>query len=193
MPVKYKINTIIKCGSTECHPIMERKVIHKNRSKLIYYCFVAVLGITVGFIFLFIPGLFIFLPLWFINTLGILCIVLFTLGFVYMIKNYFEDSPGIVLDSTGLTDNTSAFSPGHIPWKQIIGFRVRNIYSTPLLGVKLVDPYYLSKNSFFLVRFNDYLNHKICGSSILISVNTLEIEFDSFVELVKEYHGKYRG
>lgn len=54
-----------------------------------------------------------------------------------------DSSPGLVFDNEGLTDNTSAFSRGFIPWSDISGFealRVGGPSNTRVLYVILNDP-----------------------------------------------------
>ncbi|MEX2484083.1 MAG: STM3941 family protein [Brumimicrobium sp.] len=104
-----------------------------------------------------------------------------------------ENSPRIILDSDGITDNTTIASPGHIPWREIRELDVKTIYSTPLLGIALKDPESFQKPSNFVSRFWLSLNNRISSSFYMITTNNLDIDFDEFAEMARAYHQKYSG
>jgi hypothetical protein len=112
---------------------------------------------------------------------------------VFLLYRLSDNSPRIIIDSAGLTDHSAITSPGFIPWREIEGFRIKSIHSIPFLGIILKDPEAFYKSSPPVARFLNKLNKSMFRSNYLISVKTLNIEFDKFAELARSYHQKYTG
>ena len=114
----------------------------------------------------------------FVHGLGLVSIVMGGLGGFVAIRKLFDPSPGLIIDELGITDNSSAFSAGFIPWKDIIGFEIRQIHSQRILYVLLSDP------EKYIARFKPLkrallgANMKIAASPVAITASTLKIGFD---------------
>lgn len=75
-----------------------------------------------------------------IRFLGIAGIVFFGLAGIYGIIKLFDKKAGLIIDSSGITDNTSAVSIGLIEWSDILGIRTEQIMSTKFLLIDVENP-----------------------------------------------------
>lgn len=133
------------------------------------------------------------MPPFLARLIGYLALMLFIPALCYIIYRLFDDSPRIIIDSAGITDNTAATSPGFIPWREIEGFLIKKVYDVPLFGIILKDPENFYKSSNPVSRFYNLLNIRMFKSSHMISIKTLDIDFDDFAKTVKKFHQKFAG
>lgn len=56
-----------------------------------------------------------------IRISGILGVLFFGVGIIFIARKLFDNKPGLIIDQYGITDNTNATSIGLIEWKDIIG------------------------------------------------------------------------
>ena len=160
----------------------------KENVKLIFYG-IGFIGLTVFLILIADEQQMMHATL--LKLISYLFLVILIPSLAYVAYRLSDNSPRIIIDSAGLTDNTAVTSPGFIPWQAIEGFRVKTIYSTPFIGVILKDPESIQQSANPVIRMFNKLNNRMFTSSYLISVNTLDIEFDKFADLVRSYHQKY--
>jgi hypothetical protein len=123
--------------------------------------------------------------------LGVLSIVFFGGVGVFIVKKFFDKTPGLVLNSSGIIDNASVASPGFIPWSEITGIDIFEMNGQKMLIVMLTDPQKYAELGNFLIRKLNAANAKMSGSPIYISANTLKIAFPEIVSLFEQYHQKY--
>lgn len=126
-----------------------------------------------------------------VHGLGLVSIVFFGFCGLYAVRKLFDDKPGLVLSAAGLDDNSSAIAVGLIPWAEISGFSIFQIARQNLLVVELKNPAKYANAGNPLRRLLNQINFKMAGSSISISSNTLQIEFDELVRLCREYQMKF--
>lgn len=125
------------------------------------------------------------------KILSSLFLIIFVPAMAWFLYSDAGDSPKIVIDSSGLTDHSALTSPGFIHWYEIEGFQVRTIHGVPLLGIILKNPEAFYDSSNPISRIYNKLNHKLFKAAWFISVETLDIEFDEFIDLVRKYHRNY--
>src|SRR5450432_4068670 len=77
-------------------------------------------------------------------TVGILFFGTATILFAIKLK---DKRPGLIIDETGVTDNSSAVSAGHIPWNDITHITVTNVMKQKFFVFNVKNP-------------NDYLNRQ---------------------------------
>jgi len=132
-------------------------------------------------------------PVFVAKLIGYLSLLLFIPSVLYLLYRLSDNSPKIILDSSGITDRSSATSAGFIPWKEIKEFQPKKVHSVSLLGIVLKDSDYFLKSLTPFSRFMNKLNGRLYSSSFLISTDTLEIDFEEFNNLVLAYHKKFSG
>ena len=123
----------------------------------------------------------------FVHGIGLASIAMGGFGALVAIRKLFDSSPGLVLDEHGLTDNSSAFSVGFIPWADITGFEPRQIHNQRILYVLLSDPEKFIGKFKPLKRALLSANMKIAASPVAVTSSSLAIGFDDLVSLVNEH------
>jgi len=127
----------------------------------------------------------------FVRGAGLAGIIFFGFCGVYGIKKLFDKRPGLVLNSSGIIDNSSAIAAGFIPWSEILGAEIFQIYRQKMLIIKVRDPeMYIARGS-ALKRMLNRANHKTCGSPIAITSNSLKIAFPELLSTFEQYHQKF--
>jgi len=129
----------------------------------------------------------------YVKGVAIVAIGFFELCGAYGLTKLFGNRPGLILDSAGLVDNSSAFAVGRVAWNEIRDIRVLSIRRQRFLALIVRDPgKYLCQGSF--VR--QYLKTKtfeLTGSPVTIASNALRIGFDDLEKLLRAYWRKYGG
>ena len=123
----------------------------------------------------------------FVHGIGLLALVFGGVGVIAIARKLIDSSPGLVLDEHGLTDNSSAFSAGLIPWSEITGFEIRQIQKQRVLYVLLKDPdKYISKFGPVKQALLK-ANQRIAASPVAITSSSLSINFDELVALAEKH------
>lgn len=110
---------------------------------------------------------------------GVASIVVFGLFGVLGLKKPADKNPGLIIDKTGITDNASGASAGHIPWSDITEIRTTRVFNQKFLTVMVCNPNeYIERQTNALKRKNMQMSCNSNGSPINISANTLQCSFD---------------
>lgn len=165
--------------------------IFTSKKKQIKHIFYALGLIAMGIFVLLISADQQMLPPFAARIVGYLCLAMFVPALIYLIFKFFDDSPRLILDSQGLTVYSSAASPGFIPWNEIKDFEVHTIYSNRLLGVMVQEPEKLLQAQNPLSRVLNRINKNSYNCSFMISVATLDIEFEEFERMATLFKQKY--
>lgn len=97
-------------------------------------------------------------------------------------------SPGLIISSDGIVDNSSGVSVGEIPWTEVIGIEENKIQSQKFISIKVSDPLKYANKGNVLRRMSNRANIKICGTPVNISVNSLKIGHNELLEIITEYY-----
>lgn len=114
-------------------------------------------------------------------------------GAVYCCFKVFDTRPGLIIDSQGIVDNSSAVAAGRIFWHEIIGLKVSEIAGQRFISIEVVDPKRFIDGGSFFSRMVNAANTKMTGSPINISSISLRVEFDKLVHELTEAFAKYKG
>ena len=126
-----------------------------------------------------------------VHGIGLACMILFGIFASYAIWKFFDNKPGLEIDSFGVMDNASALAAGLIPWKDVVDTGIFEVQKQKMLVVKVSDPQKYMMRGTPLKRLLIKANHKMCGSPIVISPGALQINFDELVSLFDQYREKY--
>jgi hypothetical protein len=127
----------------------------------------------------------------FVRAIGMVGFVFFGLCGVIALTKCFDSRPGLVLDSLGITDNSSGVAAGRIAWSEIRDVQIASVRSQKFLVLLVTNPEkYLGKGN-FLKRFLVDANYRMTGSPITISSSALRISFAELEQLVRDYLAKY--
>lgn len=128
-----------------------------------------------------------------ITLVGYASIIFFGICSLYFIHKLFDNKPGLIIDDTGLFDNSSGLPTSHILWLDIEDISVIEIYRQKLIMLKVKNPEdYINGETRLLKRKNMSLNNKMYGAPLSLSANGLKISFDDLLELITTNFKKVR-
>lgn len=118
---------------------------------------------------------------------GYASIVFFGLCAFYLIRKLPDNKPGLIIDQTGLTDNSSGVSAGQILWSDIEGISVMEIQRQKLIMLHVTNPQdYIDKQTGIIKRKMMQMNYKMYGTPLSITSNGLKISFDELLSAFKD-------
>lgn len=124
------------------------------------------------------------------NGAGILGVVMGLFGIYFFSKKLLDRQPGLIIDEDGLTDNTSAFTFGHIPWADVSEVCERVVQASAaskqrFVTIRLKDPApYILREPNAMKRKLLQLNAKNYGSPVHVSANNLQIKHADLLALI---------
>jgi len=175
---------------------VDEKVIELSKKKILLLSFVACAFVVLGAWLLSLDEAAIqsqFRPYnpMLIYGIGLASIVVFGVCGVFGIKQLFDKKAGLVFNSFGVFDNSSAVSAGLIPWSEIVGAEIVKIHTEQFLIIKVRDPgKYIARGGALKQAFNK-ANYKMGGSPIAITSIALKIKLSEVLALFHEYKQKY--
>jgi hypothetical protein len=123
----------------------------------------------------------------FVLAMGIISILFFGLSGFMIFKKLKDTKPGLVIDDTGVTDNASGVSAGHIPWADITAIKTAQVFTQKFLMIIVKNPEdYINRQTSALKRQNMKMNFKTYGSPISITANTLQYNFNDLENILRE-------
>lgn len=118
---------------------------------------------------------------------GYASIIFFGLCAFVLIRKLPDTKPGLLIDGTGLTDNSGGLSAGHILWTDIENISVLQIHKQKLLMLEVKNPQdYIDRQNSLLKRKGMELNYKMYGTPLSITANGLKIPFQELLALVTQ-------
>lgn len=177
---------------------MENRIeISYNKTESIKVIVGATLFIVFGIGFIVIPDYFLspFFPnTILIQSVGFIAVIFFGACLLYAMKFLMANTPGLIIDNYGITDNTSGISAGFIEWEDITQIVKKNIASSKSIVIYTNKPQkYINRKKNILSRKALLLNYKISGSPIMIVSNTLKISFEDLEKLISSEFQKRKG
>ena len=117
-------------------------------------------------------------------------IIFFGYGSIYFLKRMKTKKEMLIVNSKGITDNTSAISLGFIPWEDIEDVYVDGVLGNNFNELKIKnEEKYLNNISFIkklLINSNKKMGHQI----VCITLNTTNYSINEVMEKIKEYRAK---
>ncbi len=125
--------------------------------------------------------------------IGIASIVFFSLCGIIGISKLFDKSPGLVLSSKGLLDNSSWLSAGLVPWFEVVEIGEYIIQNQKFVSIHVKNPERYVDSNNILIRMANRANMKMCGTPINISANGLKISHEDLFSVIQEYFQNSRS
>ena len=126
-----------------------------------------------------------------LRIIGLASIIFFGFCGLYPAIKLFDTRPGLVLDSVGIIDRSSAVSVGRVPWQDIHRIDVTQVENQRFLTFYVRDPERYVQRGNWIQRRMNALNYKYYGSPVQISSLSLKISFGELNSLVLEYQHRY--
>ncbi|MBJ2176473.1 hypothetical protein JBL43_19640 [Aureibaculum sp. A20] len=171
---------------------MKEKIeIPLSKTKIYLIITGSLLFVAAGIWLLFNTNLYVDFPLklfrnpMIIKGAGILSILFFgTIG-ILQIKKLSDKEPGLIIDSSGITDNSNATSVGLIEWNDISDITTKQVMSTKFLLITVTNPEkYIEKAKSGIKAKLMRTNMKMYGTPLSITSNTLKYDFDELEKLI---------
>ncbi|KAF2516460.1 STM3941 family protein [Flavobacterium foetidum] len=155
------------------------------------------------FLSLVISVLFICLGIWFLTapptsnhpiygnpilffSCGIVSVIFFGYAGFTIFKKLGDKKPGLLINSEGITDNSSNIAAGIVLWSDITRISTVNVMNQKFLIIAVKNPNeYINRQSGILKRKTAEMNYKTYGSPISISANTLKTNFKDLYDLLQ--------
>ncbi len=169
---------------------MNKIIIKENKKKVIN---LLTLGIIMSLlsIYILVNGL-IEIKI-FYTIIGTVGTVFFCGSFIFMVKSSLTHKPPLIIGEDGITDMSTVFSVGFIPWEEIKSVYVKKICYERAIGITVHDINTLTKRISFLkqvgIKINLFLNYP----PVAINLSTADVEFNEVLELVQNRLEEYRG
>ncbi|MFI3116268.1 MAG: STM3941 family protein [Clostridia bacterium] len=155
----------------------------------LFMCFVDLEGYGTGSLRLLTGNAFGLIFLKIIMLIGFLFMALCT---CFLIKRAFKKKDILIVNSQGITDNSSMFSAGFIPWSDVEKVFVADIMGEKLIEVALKDEQsHFNKQSKFLQKTLLY-NKSIGHEMVCITLNSTGIKPESIIEEIECIFSKYK-
>lgn len=123
-----------------------------------------------------------------IYGLGVVSIAFFGLCGLVGIRKLLDRSPGLIVNSEGLVDNSSGVSAGFIPWSEVVGIEEFEVQKQKLIYLQVSNPNKYVNNGNVLQRMANRANTKLYGTPVQISSNSLKISYDDLLKTINEYY-----
>lgn len=118
-------------------------------------------------------------------------IIFFGLCGLYILVKLFDSKPGLILDSEGIHDNSSAVAADLIRWKEIKGIEVDSVLLNKFIRIDLKDPEALIARHTGVKKWLMQMNYKQYDSPAFITSSTLNCKFTKLEKLLKEKLKQY--
>lgn len=168
-----------------------------SKKKIIAVLIGTIVFVALGTWFVMKPGIFSRGPLRsepVVYIVGIAAIVFFGLVGVYALRKLPDNRPGVIMDETGITDNSSAVAAGHILWTDINSISVITIQKQAFILFHVKNPQdYIDRQSGFFKKKLMQMNFNMYGSPLTLNANGLKITFGELHKLVAERVGAGKG
>lgn len=125
--------------------------------------------------------------------IGVFSMLFFGLCGLVGIKKLFDKSPGLVLNSEGILDNSSGLSAGLIPWSEVVDIEQYQVRTQKFVSIHVKDPGKYANIGNALKKMANRVNIKMCGTPINISANSLKIGHEYLLKTIQEYYQKNRS
>lgn len=129
----------------------------------------------------------------FTKAVGIVSIVFFGVILLFAFYKLFDKKPGLVIDDSGILDNSSGISAGLIEWQDITRIEVKTVISTKFLIIHVSNSEKYIKRVPAQKAWLMRRNMGLYGSPLSISSTALKYNFEDLYRIVKVNLEKHNG
>ena len=120
------------------------------------------------------------------NVVGGVAVAFFGLCAMFIGRKLLDHRPGLVIDHSGIVDNSGGLSTGAIPWLDILGFYEYSIQGQTMVAVKLRDPEKYIARGNPIAQAVRRANYKLCGSPVTLSAKGLKIQHEALLQALQD-------
>lgn len=175
--------------------ITDQIIIPKSKRKLVLLVLVSIVFVVLGIRIISsshrVDNSF-FDSIYFRGTIGVLSIGFFGVAGAILLYRLGDKRAGLIIDETGIIDNSSAVAAGHIPWRDMEAIKETNVWTEKFITVILKNPaHYVNNAQNKWKRKILQSNYKRNGSPVNISANGLSITHSELKALLQEKLSRY--
>lgn len=160
--------------------MQETKVIARSKTKLLLGFLGSLVFVATGLWLLGNPGV--------IKLVAVATIVVFGFFAVLMLKLYLDKTPGLIISTEGIVDNSSAISAGEIQWSEVTGMDEVVISGQKMLAIHVTDTEKYANTGNRMQQMAKRTNIKMVGTPINIAATGLKISHSELVALIVAYN-----
>jgi len=125
-------------------------------------------------------------------VVGLAAILFFGLCAIIIFRKLFDQRMGLIINSEGITDNSSGVSSGLIVWSNITGISTAQIQSQRFILIMVTNPekYIEAQTGSFKKRMMK-INYRMYQTPVCISANGLQCNFDELYQGITENFQKF--
>ncbi|KIC89406.1 STM3941 family protein [Flavihumibacter sp. ZG627] len=113
---------------------------------------------------------------------GYASIFFFGLCAFLLFRKLSDKKPGLIIDNTGITDNSGGVSAGQILWSDLEDISVMEMHRQKLIMLHVKNPQeYIDKQTSGFKRKMMQMNYNMYGTPLSITTNGLKISFDDLM------------
>ena len=170
----------------------EEFVIYYSKTGNIKYSLMSLILVMIDIICLFVKFDMVMILEIFMKIILFIGALFFGYAFIFFCKRVFNKSEMLIIDSKGITDNSSAISLGFIPWEEIDSAYIGEVLENRFIELKIKDEEKYLNNLSFLKKFFINYNRKIGHEISCITLNTTDYSLDEVLTEIKIYMAKYK-
>ena len=122
-----------------------------------------------------------------IKIAGYASIIFFGLCAIFFIRKLPDKKPGLIIDNTGLIDNSSGLAAGQILWADIDNISVIKVHSQKLIMLHVKNPQdYIDRQTSLIKRKGMQFNYKMYETPLSITSNGLNTSFDHLLAILTD-------
>jgi len=119
---------------------------------------------------------------------GIVLVIFFGWCCFIGVKKLFDKSPGLIISSEGILDNSTGVAAGIIPWSEVVGIGEYEHKNQKFISIQVKDPEKYVNNGNALIRMANQANLNMCGTPVNISAKSLKISYHDLLAAITDYY-----
>ena len=117
---------------------------------------------------------------------GVISILFFGFAASILARKLQDNTPGLIIDNSGIMDNTNALATGLIIWRDIKDVFVVEEGRQKFIMVEVYNPEkYIERQHHYLQKKAMQYNLKMYGSPVSITVSGLKCTFEKLYKLIR--------
>lgn len=121
-----------------------------------------------------------------IYGVGGMSILFFGLGLYFYLRKVADTKPAIIIDDRGITDNSSAFPLGFVPWQDIRRLATVTVARQRFLVIGLGNPQTYIEREKGLKKTTLEYNYRSYGSPFILSANGLACTLEELEAAIEQ-------
>ena len=120
------------------------------------------------------------------QVLAVVFWIILGLAILFFMVKLAKRTPSLIINQTGIFENSSAFGAFPLRWEEIDGFFITHVQRQKLLAVRVKDlEGFLARQSAIKAKLMR-ANVKLVGAPITLATGTLPINLDELIHIIRQ-------